>query len=84
MPFESFGEGIFPLKKFFLSMRPQKDTSLSQTASFEYQASKSTGAFQRRVVTRSEKKLANRKPATSPYWADEPLKGECYESWFIA
>jgi hypothetical protein len=30
-----------------------------------------------RVVTRSEKKgkeLANRKCATSPYWADEPLE----------
>jgi hypothetical protein len=31
------------------------------------------GAFLRRVVTISEKKLARRKCATSPYWADEPL-----------
>jgi hypothetical protein len=35
---------------------------------------KSTGAFQRRVVTRREKeKLANQICATSPYWADELL-----------
>jgi hypothetical protein len=60
-------------KKFFIDETP-KGTSLSQTASFEYQASKSTGAF-RRVVTRSEKKkkLANKNSATSPYWADELL-----------
>jgi hypothetical protein len=35
MPFENFGEGIFPRENFFLSMRPPKGTSLEQSASFE-------------------------------------------------
>jgi hypothetical protein len=34
MPFENFGEGIFPWKIFFIDETP-KGTSLSQTASFE-------------------------------------------------
>jgi hypothetical protein len=35
MPFENFGEGIFPREKNFSSMRPPKGTSLEQSASFE-------------------------------------------------
>jgi hypothetical protein len=35
MPFENFGEGIFPREKIFLSMKPPKGTSLEQSASFE-------------------------------------------------
>jgi hypothetical protein len=35
MPFENFGEGIFPREKIFSSMRPPKGTSLEQSASFE-------------------------------------------------
>jgi hypothetical protein len=34
MPFEIFGEGIFPVKKFFIDETP-KGTSLGQSASFE-------------------------------------------------
>jgi hypothetical protein len=35
MPFENFGEGIFPREKFFSSMRPPKGTSLAQNRSFD-------------------------------------------------
>jgi hypothetical protein len=35
MPFENFGEGIFPREKFVSSMKPPKGTSLEQFASFE-------------------------------------------------
>jgi hypothetical protein len=35
MPFEIFGEGIFPREKNFSSMRPPKGPSLGQSASFE-------------------------------------------------
>jgi hypothetical protein len=35
MPFENFGEGIFPRENFFSSTRPPKGTSLEQFASFE-------------------------------------------------
>jgi hypothetical protein len=35
MPFENFGEGIFPREKFFSSMRPPKGTPLEHSASFE-------------------------------------------------
>jgi hypothetical protein len=35
MPFEIFGEGIFPRENFFSSMRPPKGTSLEQFASYE-------------------------------------------------
>jgi hypothetical protein len=75
MSSDKFGEGIFPLKKFPIDETPN-GTSLSQTASFEYRASKSTGAFRRRVVTGSEKKkkLANTTPTASPCWADEHLR----------
>jgi hypothetical protein len=34
MPFENFGEGIFPREKMFIDETP-KDTSLEQSASFE-------------------------------------------------
>jgi hypothetical protein len=34
-PFENFGERIFRREKNFSSMRPQKGTSLGQSASFE-------------------------------------------------
>jgi hypothetical protein len=33
----------------------------------------SIGAFQRRVMTRNEKKTGKQKTASSPNWADEPL-----------
>jgi hypothetical protein len=35
MPFENFGEGIFPREKFFSSMRPPKGTYLAQNRSFD-------------------------------------------------
>jgi hypothetical protein len=35
MPFENFGEGIFPREKCFSSMRPPKGTSLVQNRSFD-------------------------------------------------
>jgi hypothetical protein len=35
MPLENFGEGLFPLKIMFSSMRPKNGTSLQQYASFE-------------------------------------------------
>jgi hypothetical protein len=35
MPFENFGEGIFPGEKFFLICETPKNTSLEQSASFE-------------------------------------------------
>jgi hypothetical protein len=58
------------LKNFF-SDETRKGTSLLQTSSFEYQATKSTGAFRGRVVARSEKKLANKNAANSSSWAVE-------------
>jgi hypothetical protein len=35
LPFENFGEGIFPGEKIFSLMKPPKGTSLEQSASFE-------------------------------------------------
>jgi hypothetical protein len=35
MPFDNFGEGIFPREKCFSSMRPPKGTSLAQNRSFD-------------------------------------------------
>jgi hypothetical protein len=35
MPFEIFGEGIFPYEKIFSSTRPPKGPSLDQSASFD-------------------------------------------------
>jgi hypothetical protein len=35
MPFENFGEGIFPREKISSPIRPPKGTPLGQSASFE-------------------------------------------------
>jgi hypothetical protein len=55
MPFEKLERDI-PLKMFF-SMKSPNGASLSQTTSYEIKASKSTGAFQRRVLTRRRKRF---------------------------
>jgi hypothetical protein len=55
MPFKHSGEGDIP-EKIVLRMIPQNCTFMLQTASFEYQASKLTGALRRMVVTSVKKK----------------------------
>jgi hypothetical protein len=60
MPFENFEGRDIPLKKFFIDETP-KGTSLSQTTSFEVSSIKIDRRVPEEVVTRSEKKLANKK-----------------------
>jgi hypothetical protein len=68
-----FGErGYNRLKKFFIDETP-KGTSCGKQRRLRHMLGESTGAFRRRIVTRSEKKLANKICATSLYWADKLL-----------
>jgi hypothetical protein len=73
MPFENSGEGVLPWKKIFHRWDPQKALPCGKRRRLRHKLDKSTGAFRRRLVTRSEKNWGYKKCATSPYWADEPL-----------
>jgi hypothetical protein len=55
MPFENSGEGYCPPKKKFYRWDPQNALPCSKRRRLRHKLGKSTGAFRRRLVTRSEK-----------------------------
>jgi hypothetical protein len=73
-PLKIRGKGYSPLNEFFLSMRPQKALPCRKPCRLRHKLGKSIGAFRRRVLTRSEKKLANKKVQLHHNGQTNPLR----------
>jgi hypothetical protein len=85
MPFENSGEGVLPTENFFHRCDPQKALPCGKRRRWRHKLGNSTGAFRRRVVTRSgKKKLGLHKMCNFTILGSQTPWGNCYESWQIA